>query len=123
MDWFLYDRDLIMKELKNCMFQKHLGLILNVKSQIQLEAIKNITQKISKTLCSFRRFQPILPFYSLNIKHFIRSQLDYADVIYDQGCNCSFHEKLEYLQYNACLAITVVVRWTSSEKIFHELGL
>ena len=30
-------------------------------------------------------------------KAFIRSQLDYADVMYDQAYNSSFHEKLESL--------------------------
>ena len=52
-------------------------------------------------------------------KTFIRSQLDYADVIYDQTYKCFFHEKLESLQYNACLAI----RGTSSEQLYQELRL
>ena len=44
-----------------------------------------------------RRFQPVLPRPSLITiyKTFIRSQLDYADVIYDQAHNSSFHEKLK----------------------------
>ena len=65
-----------------------------------------------------RRCQPILPRSSLLpiYKTFIRSQLDFADVIYDQAYNSSFHEKLESLQYNACLAITGATRGTSSEK-------
>ena len=72
-----------------------------------------------------RRFQPILPRSSLLTiyKTFIRSQLDFADVIYDQACNSSFHEKLESIQYNACLAITGAIRGTSSEKLYQELGL
>ena len=74
---------------------------------------------------SFHSFQPILPRSSpLTIyKTFIRSQLDFADVIYDQACNSSFHEKLESIQYNACLAITGAIRGTSSEKLYQELGL
>ena len=53
-----------------------------------------------------RRFQPILPRSSLLTiyKTFIRSQLDYADVIYDQAYNSAFHKQLESLQYNTCLA-------------------
>ena len=72
-----------------------------------------------------RRCQPILPRSSLLTiyKTFIRSQLDFADVIYDQAYNSSFHEKLESLQYNACLAITGAIRGTSSEKLYQELGL
>ena len=72
-----------------------------------------------------RRFQPILPRSSLLTiyKTFIRSQLDFADVIYDQACNSSFHEKLESIQYNAFLAITGAIRRTSSKKIYQQLGL
>ena len=72
-----------------------------------------------------RRFKPILPRSSLLTiyKTFIRSQLDFADVIYDQVCNSSFYEKLESVQYNACLAITGTIRGTSSEKLYQELGL
>ena len=38
-----------------------------------------------------------------------KCQLYNADVIYDQAYN-SFHEKLQSLQYNACLAITGAIR-------------
>ena len=71
-----------------------------------------------------RRFQPILPRLSLltTYKAFIRSHLDCADFIYDQAYNSSFHEKLESLQYNACLAITGAIRGRT-EKLHQELGL
>ena len=71
------------------------------------------------------RFQPILPRSSLltTCKTFIRSQLDLVDIIYDQAYNSTFHEKLESLQYSACLAITGAIRKTSLEKLFQELGL
>ena len=35
----------------------------------------------------------------------------------------SFHQKLESIQYNVCLAITGAIRGTSKEKFFQELGL
>ena len=112
--------------LRNRISQKHLGLKLDVKLNF-VEHIKNITQKISKTMGLLRRSQPILPRSSLLAiyKTFIRSQLDFADVIYDQAfmTNSSFHEKLQSLQYNACLAITGVTRGASSEKPYQELGL
>ena len=38
-----------------------------------------------------------------------------------QAFNASFHEKLESIQYNACLALTI--RGTSKEKIYQGLGL
>ena len=90
-----------------------------------VEHIKNITQKISKTLGLLRRFQPILPKSSLVTiyKIFIRSKLDYADVIHDQAYNSLFHKELDSLRYNAFLAITGAIRGTSSEKLYQELGL
>ena len=56
-------------------------------------------------------------------KSFVRPLLDYADIIYDKPYNESFKEKLEAVQYNACLAITGAIRGTSRERLFRELGL
>ena len=55
-------------------------------------------------------------------KAFVRPHLDYGNIIYDQAQNASFHQKLESLQYNACLAITEAIRGSSREKIYQELG-
>ena len=72
-----------------------------------------------------RKFHQILPRSSLLAiyKTFIRSRLDYADIIYNQVYNSAFHDKLESIQHNACLAITGAIRGTSTEKISQELGL
>ena len=40
-------------------------------------------------------------------KSFIRHHLDYGDVTFDQAYNKSLYESLEFLQYNASLAVTV----------------
>ena len=53
----------------------------------------------------------------------MRSHLDYGDIIYDQTYNLSFHQKLESIQYNAALALTVAIRGSSREKLYQELGL
>ena len=53
----------------------------------------------------------------------MRPHLDYGDILYDQAFNMSFHQKLESIQYRACLAITGAIRGTSREKIYQELGL
>ena len=53
----------------------------------------------------------------------MRNRLDYADIMYDQAYNSTFHDKLESIQYNACLAITGAIRRISTEKIYQELGL
>ena len=65
-----------------------------------------------------RKFQQVLPRSTVltTYKTFIRSRLDYANIIYDQACNSAFHDKLESIQYNACLAITGAIRCTSTEK-------
>ena len=46
-----------------------------------------------------------------------------CDFIYDQDYNSAFHDKLESIQYNACLVITGAIRGTSREKRYQELGL
>ena len=110
--------------LNNSLFQKHLGLTLDIKLNF-LEYIKSITKRISKTMGLLHKFQHILPRSTLLTinKTSIRSRLDYADIIYDQAYNSAFHDKLESVQYNACLAIIGAIRGTSTEKIYQELGL
>ena len=110
--------------LNNSLFQKHRGLTLDIKLNFS-EHIKNITKKISKTMGLLRKFQQILPRSTLLTiyKTFIRSRLDYVDIVYDQAYNSAFHDKLESIQNNACLAITGAIRGTSTEKIYQELGL
>ena len=108
----------------NSLFQKHLGLILDIKLNLS-EHIKSITKKISKTIGALHKFQQILPRSSLLTiyKTFIRSRLDEADFIYDQTYNSNFHDNFEPLQYNACLAITGAIRGTSPENLNRELDL
>ena len=59
-----------------------------------------------------KRLRDILPRDSLVTiyKSFIRPHLDYGDVIYDQPNNDSFSDKIEQLQYKACLAITEAIQ-------------
>ena len=56
-------------------------------------------------------------------KTFVRPDLDCGDVFFDQTFNASFHEKLESIQYIACLALTGTIRGTSKENLYQELGL
>ena len=90
-----------------------------------LEHLKNIQAKVNKSIALLRKLQTILPRPTLLTiyKAFIRPHLDYGDTIHDQAYNDSFHQKLESIQYNAALAITGVIRDTSSEKLYQELGL
>ena len=90
--------------LNNSLFQKHLGSTLDIKLNFW-EHIKSITKKISETMGRLRKIQQILSKSTLLTiyKTFIRSRLDYTDIIYDQAYNSAFHNKLESIQYNACL--------------------
>ena len=106
--------------LSNSLFQKHLGLTLDIKL-ILSEHVKSITKKIGKTMDLLRKFQQLLPRSSL--LNFYKKSVRLFRVIYDQAYNPAFHIKLESIQYNAWLAITGAIRGTSVEKIYQELGL
>ena len=103
---------------------KHLDVIFD--SELSFDKhLKSVLKKISKTVGLLRKFQGILPRTSLITiyKLFARPHLDYGDIIYDQTFNESFHQRIESIQYNAAIAITVAIRGTSSEKLHQELGL
>ena len=104
--------------------QKHLGVVLDNRLSFE-DHFKMIINKVNKTIGLLRKLQNILPRSALLTiyKSFIRPHIDYGDIMYDQTYNTSFHQKLERLQYNACLAITGAIRDTSREKIYEELGL
>ena len=104
--------------------QKHLGVVLDNRLSFE-DHLNMILNKVNKTIELLRKLQNILPRSAqLTIyKSFIRPHLDYGDIIYDQAYNASFHQKLELLQYNACLAITGAIRGTSREKLYEELDL
>ena len=99
-------------------------MILETKLNFQGH-LKNMLNKVNKTIRLLRKLQNILPRRPLLTiyKSFIRHHLDYGDVIYDQHYNNSFHQKLESIQYNAALAITGAIRGSSREKLCQELGL
>ena len=84
-----------------------------------------VFRKISKTIDLLRKLHNFLPRAALITiyKAFITHQLDYGDILYDQAYNISFHQKLEFIQYNACLAITGAIRGTSNEEFYQEIGL
>ena len=81
--------------------------------------------KVSRTIALLRKLQHVLPRQALITiyKSFICPYLDYGDILYDKAFNESFHQKIESIQYNACLAITGAIRSSSREKTYQELGL
>ena len=104
--------------------QKHLGLTLDHKLTFQYHVNEKI-KKAMKGIDLLRKLQSILPWTSLLAiyKSFIRTHLDYDDVVYNQPSNEAFSNKLETVQYNAALAITGGIKGTSREKLYQEFGL
>ena len=80
--------------------------------------------KASKGINVIRKLKFHIPRHALVslYKSFIRSILEYGDVIYDQPSNASFSDKIESIQYNAALAVTGTIRGTSKDKLYKELG-
>ena len=72
-------------------------------------------------ICKLQNLLPRTALITL-YKAFVRPHLDYDDIIYDQAHNASFYQKLESLQYNACLGITGAIRGSSKEKTYQVLG-
>ena len=109
--------------VKSSSTQNHLGTMLDTKLDFSLH-LKNVQNKVNKTIGLLCKLQDTLPRTSLItiFKSFIRSHLDYGDIIYDRAYNTSFHQNIESIQYNAALAITGAVRGTSREKLYQELG-
>ena len=109
--------------VKSSSTQKHLGMTLDTKLDFSLH-LKNVQNKVNKTIELLRKLQDTLPRTSLItiFKSFIRPHLDYGDIIYDRAYNVSFHQNIELIQYNAALAITGAARRTFREKLYQELG-
>ena len=108
--------------LRNSLLQKNLGLTLDIKLNFS-ENIKNITKKNSKTMGLLRKFRK--SFAKVISSHYMQNfckKLSFiiyyhTNIICDQAYNSAFYDKLGSIQYNACLAITVAIRGTSTEKI------
>ena len=99
-------------------------MYLDTKLNFQ-EHLNNVLSKLKETIGLLRKLQALLPRQSLVTvyKAFIRSHLDYEDIIYDQTNSDSFHQKMDSVQHNAALAITGAIRGTSREKLYQELGI
>ena len=104
-------------------YQKHLGIFLDVRLTFE-EHLRVITTKV-KTIGLLRKLQKSLPIPVLMTmqKAFVRPYLGYDDINYDEAYNKTFHQKLESIQYNACLALLGAIRGSSRDKNYHELGL
>ena len=100
----------------------HLGMIFDSKLNFD-EHLKSVLNKISQTIGLFKKFQGILSRKCLITiyKSFVRAHLDYDAIIYDQTFNEYFLQRIESIQYNAAIAITITIRLTSSKALYQEL--
>ena len=94
-------------------FQKHLEICLDEKLNFNYHIKENICKAMQR-IGAIRKLSKILPRNSLITIHksFVRPHLDYGDVLYDQPGNESLCQKIESVQYNATLAITVAIKGT-----------
>ena len=104
--------------------QKNLSVVLDNRLSFE-DHLKMILNKVNNTIGLLRKLQNILQRSALLTKYktLIRPHVDYGDIMYDRSYNASFHQKLELLQYNACLAIIGAIRGTLKEKLYTELVL
>ena len=88
-------------------YQNHPGIILDSKLMFE-NHLKMVTTKMNRTIGVLRKLQNLLPRIALITiyKAFVRPHLDYGDILYNRAFNLSFHQKLEFIQYRACLAMT-----------------
>ena len=91
--------------------QKHLGLHLDQK----LDFCKQINEKISKGQNGISVIEKIYNIFPTNALHaiyksFVWPHLDYGDIVYDQPNKQSFLNKIEAVEYNAALAITIAIK-------------
>ena len=102
--------------------QKHLDLVLENKLTFK-KHIKDKSTKVYSGVIKIKRLRDILPRDSVVTiyKSFIRPHLDSCDVVSDQTNNDSFFDKIEQLQYKACLEITGDIQRTSREYFYDEL--
>ena len=101
--------------IKKYPHHKHLGIVLDSKLDFKFH-VDQKTKKYNKLIGLIRRRLSVnVPRNALLTiyKSFIRLHLDYGDVLYDKTENENFQNKLEKVQYRACLLITSAIQGIS----------
>ena len=107
-----------------CSQQKHLGVVLdsnlNFKTHIdqKIKKCNKMIDLIRRPSVSLFRNALLTIYISFIVPH-----LDYGDILYDKLSNDNFQNKMEKVQYRACLAITGRIQETSREQLYDELGI
>ena len=110
--------------ITRCSHQTYLGVVLDSNLNCNTHIDQKI-KKCNKMIGLIRRLSVNLLRNALRTlyKSFVRSHLDYSDILYDKSSNDNFQNKMEKVQYRACLAITGGIQGTSREWLYDELGL
>ena len=112
--------------------QKHLGLILDSGLSFTKHLNEKIT-KAKKNIGLIKQLSKYLPLKTLNqmYKAFVRSHLDYCDIIYHiphlkklaSGISLNYQmEVVEKVQYQAALAVTGAWQGSNRSQLHEELG-
>ena len=106
--------------IATCPHQMHLGVILDSKLDFSNHSKQKI-RKRNKIKGLIRRLSVCLPRKArlTILKYFVRSHLDYDDILYDKPGNLNFESKIEKVQYKARIAITCAIQGTSRERLYH----
>ena len=104
--------------------QMHIGMYLDEKLNYNIHIKENLS-KVYKGIGVLRNLSSKLPRQALVTiyKAFIRSHLDYGDIVHDKSINKTFINKIDKAQHDAALAITGTIRGTSREKLYAEVGI
>ena len=116
--------DLNNSSVQLCESHKHLGIVLGKNLNFHKHIAKKI-QMCNKLIGRIKHVSFHLPRKSLLTiyKSCVRPQLDYGEIIYDNPENETLINKLEKVQYQACLVITGAFQGTSRQSLYRELGL
>ena len=111
-------------DIPKCPHQKYLGIALDSKLKFSVHVDQKI-KKCNRIISLIRRLSINLPRNALLAiyKFFVRPYLDYGDILYDKPNNENFQNKLQNVQYKACLTITGGIQGTSRTKFYDDLGL
>ena len=116
--------DLNNSPVQLCESHKHLGIVLDKNLNFHEHIAKKI--KICNNLIGrIKHLSFYLPCKSLLTiyKSCVRPHPDYGEIIYDNPENETLINKLEKVQYQACLVITGAFQGTSLQRLYRELGL
>ena len=101
-----------------------MGIHLDEELTFKHHTNENIN-KTNKGIGTIRKLNNILTCHALLTvyRSFVRPNLDYGDVIYDQAENESVSSKIERVQHNVSLAVAGAIIGISQGKLCQELGL